>query len=146
MTRIPKRSLERLESGAFDGTSDGFVRGFVRTVALAIGLDPDETLMRMLPEPTSSPGRSLPPARALATLALVALALLWVGLIVTGGVGEQGGGPAVAPRSEPTRLPVRRDAVRALAEEQARAEPPVPASPPQAGLPAPASPPRAGAP
>jgi hypothetical protein len=52
-TQIPLRSLERLETGAFDGLDDGFVRGFVRTVADALGLDLDDTLARMSPEPTS---------------------------------------------------------------------------------------------
>ncbi|HPG28255.1 MAG TPA: helix-turn-helix domain-containing protein, partial [Myxococcota bacterium] len=42
LTRIPLRSLERLESGHFDGETDGFVRGFVRTVATALGLDADD--------------------------------------------------------------------------------------------------------
>ena len=51
LTRIPLRSLERLESGAFDTLDDGFVRGFVRTVASALGLDPDDTLARMTQEP-----------------------------------------------------------------------------------------------
>ena len=120
MTRIPKRSLERLEGGAFDGTTDGFVRGFVRTVAIAIGLDPDETVMRMLPEPTSSRGRSLPSVRALAALALAASGLLLIGLVLTRTFGEPAGAPTIAAPSEKPRLPVRRDAVRALAEEQAQ--------------------------
>ena len=51
LTRIPRRSLERLEAGAFDGTPDGFVRGFVRTVAEALGLDPDDAVNRLLREP-----------------------------------------------------------------------------------------------
>lgn len=50
-TRIPLRSLERLEAGYFDGVTDGFVRGFVRTVAVALGLDADQTVARMLEEP-----------------------------------------------------------------------------------------------
>lgn len=134
MTRIPRRSLERLEGGAFDATPDGFVRGFVRTVATAIGLDPDETVMRMLPEPASSPGRSLPSARALAALALAAFGLLLLGLALTRGMGEPAGAPSMAAPSEKARLPVRRDAVRALAEEQAQGvltDPP-PAPPPAA--------------
>jgi cytoskeletal protein RodZ len=47
VTRIPRRSLERLEGGAFDRQQDAFVRGFVRTVSSAIGLDPQETLTHM---------------------------------------------------------------------------------------------------
>jgi hypothetical protein len=49
-TRIPIRSLARLEAGAFDAEPDGFARGFVRTVATALGLPPNETVARMLPE------------------------------------------------------------------------------------------------
>lgn len=52
-TRIPLRSLERLEAGYFDGVTDGFVRGFVRTVATALGLDADQTVARMLDEPVA---------------------------------------------------------------------------------------------
>ena len=51
LTRIPRRSLERLEAGAFDRTPDGFARGFVRSVAEALGLDPNEAVMRLLPRP-----------------------------------------------------------------------------------------------
>ena len=51
LTKIPRRSLERLEAGSFDGTSDGFVRGFVRCVAASLGLDPDEAVMRLMDEP-----------------------------------------------------------------------------------------------
>jgi transcriptional regulator with XRE-family HTH domain len=47
-TRIPRRNLERLESGAFDSAADGFTRGFVRTVAEALGLDAGETVMRLV--------------------------------------------------------------------------------------------------
>src|SRR5262245_53404747 len=50
-TKIPRRNLERLESGAFDAQQDGFVRGFVRTVADALGLDAREAVMRMSAEP-----------------------------------------------------------------------------------------------
>ncbi len=50
ITRLPRRSLERLEAGAYDLSPDGFARGFVRTVALALGLRPQDTLARMLPE------------------------------------------------------------------------------------------------
>jgi hypothetical protein len=51
LTRIPRRSLERLESGAFDLHSDGFARGFVRTVAQALGLDVEDAVLRLLGEP-----------------------------------------------------------------------------------------------
>ncbi len=52
--RVPVRSLERLENGAFDTTADGFTRGFVRTVADALGLDADAAVSRMLSEPENS--------------------------------------------------------------------------------------------
>ena len=42
------------EAGAFDGDPDGFVRGFVRTVADGLGLDADATLLRMLREPATA--------------------------------------------------------------------------------------------
>ncbi len=51
LTKIPTRSIERMEAGAFDGNPDGFVRGFVRTIAAGLGLDPEEAVMRMLGEP-----------------------------------------------------------------------------------------------
>jgi hypothetical protein len=60
ITRLPVRSLERLEAGAFDGQHDGFVRGFVRTVAVAIGLDPEDAVARLLAEPELKPRRRLP--------------------------------------------------------------------------------------
>jgi len=50
LTRIPKRSLERLEAGVFDADRDAFARSFVRTVALALGLDAADAVARMLPE------------------------------------------------------------------------------------------------
>jgi transcriptional regulator with XRE-family HTH domain len=50
-TRIPRRSLARLEAGAFDGHTDAFARGFVRAVASALGLDTEETLLRLLDAP-----------------------------------------------------------------------------------------------
>jgi hypothetical protein len=117
-TRIPLRSLQRLESGAFDHEPDGFARGFVRTVAIALGLPPDETIARMLPEVLGDDGAGagglVGPARAVAGAALLgALAAslwLWLG---------RDAGPAVAPvfQAREDGLVVRRDAVRALAAE-----------------------------
>jgi len=113
LTRIPTRSLERLEAGAFDHSPDGFARGFVRTVAQAIGLDPNETVARMLAEPAAGPRRLWPrPER------LVQLGAILLGLLLLAGSGfaawRSKSGTDASP-SEP--LPVRRDAVRALAEE-----------------------------
>lgn len=51
LTKIPRRSLERLEAGLFDELPDGFARGFVRTVAEALGLDSEEAVMRLMREP-----------------------------------------------------------------------------------------------
>ena len=87
VTKIPRRSLERLESGAFDGVTDGFVRGFVRTVADAIGLDPDDTVTRMLAEPVVGPSRAWPPLLQPLTVGAVVLAAAPVGRLV----GEPGG-------------------------------------------------------
>jgi hypothetical protein len=115
LTHIPRRSLERLESGAFDAEPDGFVRGFVRTVSLAIGLDPDDTVTRMLvePDPRRKKGR-------IPSLFAAAGFLLLVGLIALGGailwtlVGSRPGPLAEASVPPESRL-VRRDAVRELA-------------------------------
>jgi transcriptional regulator with XRE-family HTH domain len=113
-TRIPRRSLERLEAGAFDATPDGFARGFVRTVAEALGLEPDEAVNRMRPEPQSLPGRG--PARPRATLLLALLAaLLAAGLVAGARLLARAPGPAPADAARDP-APVRRDAVRALAE------------------------------
>jgi hypothetical protein len=116
-TKIPRRSLERLESGAFDGQADGFVRGFVRTVAEALGLDPNEAVMRLLREPPAAREPAPPLARVrlgwaiggLLALAAVAAALLAGGRALRG---------RFAP--EPPAVIYRTDAVRSLVEERAR--------------------------
>jgi hypothetical protein len=47
LTKIPERSLERLESGRFDELpAEVFVRGFVRSYARAVGLDPEDMARR----------------------------------------------------------------------------------------------------
>lgn len=132
VTRIPRRSIERLEAGDFDAQPDGFARGFVRAVATALGLDPDDAVSRMLVEPEvdSQPEAGvLPLGRAALALAgaalLVLVALLWLAL--ASGTDE----PAEEPAAPP---PMRRDAVRSLAEEVASqaAPPPAPAGTPDA--------------
>lgn len=124
LTRIPVRSLERLEGGAYDGQPDGFVRGFVRTVAAAIGLDPEETVARMLPEARLR--RSGMPTRW--RQALLLLGLLTLGAIVSaGGLSWWQSRPSEGPA--PEALPLRRDAVRALAIEQGLLAPGEPAVP-----------------
>jgi cytoskeletal protein RodZ len=47
VTRIPVRSLERLESGLFEQLpADVFVRGFLRSYARCVGLDAEDTIRR----------------------------------------------------------------------------------------------------
>jgi transcriptional regulator with XRE-family HTH domain len=115
-TRIPIRSLARLEAGVFDAEPDGFARGFVRTVARALGLPPDETVARMLPEASQDDrhrGRLLIWLRrgfAAATVLLFILLAVWA---VTG--------HRLLPSSwnrNREELLHRHDAIRALAEEQ----------------------------
>jgi hypothetical protein len=118
LTRIPLRSLERLESGHFDANPDGFVRGFVRTVASALGLDPEDTVSRMLtearPDETDELGFSPRWPRAVAGLAAVVLLAIAAGVIryVT---AEQ---PPVVAESGFAERVYRRDPVRALADSQ----------------------------
>ena len=123
LTRIPVRSLARLESGAFDASSDGFVRVFVRTVAKALGLDPDEAVMRLMREPQDGgiPATSGPFAQRalLARLAIVAgVALLGLALwtLVSALL-------APVPEPETPTIILRRDAVRVLAGEEAASPP-----------------------
>lgn len=117
-TRIPLRSLERLESGSFDADVDGFVRGFVRTVAEALGLDAGETLNRTLREPGATAGRAAPRL----SLPRVVASVLGLGLLVGAGfairlvVASLSDSSARAGARSP--IVVRRDPVRALAEAQ----------------------------
>ena len=121
-TKIPRRNLERLESGAFDAQTDGFVRGFVRTVADALGLDSHEAVMRMVGEPAGGDEERLWRWRArIALLGLVlgGVLLLAFGLglrLVTRWIVEPAGGP-------PDHV-FRRDAVRSLAEHERNPAPP----------------------
>jgi hypothetical protein len=122
ITRIPRRSLERLEAGEFDARPDGFARGFVRTVATSLGLDPEDAVTRMLEEPPPrARAWSGPPRRALAALAALAAAVLlgalWVGLLSGQAVDVE----PVTER-EPEARVWRRDAVRSLAREAAPSE------------------------
>jgi len=127
-TRIPLRSLERLESGCFDTQVDGFVRGFVRTVAEALGLDPDETLNRALEEPGQVSGPRAAPRLSLGRLLAAVAGIL---LVVASGFLLQQFAASLAGEAAPEELPhlsVRRDPVRALAEAQGIAGlPPAPA-------------------
>ncbi len=123
LTKIPTRSIERLESGAFDRDPDGFVRGFVRAVAVALGLDPEETIMRMLGEPIELVGAPKGPIllldpRLLVVVALLA-AILGFGLAIWG-LASRVSSPSAG--EDTPKIVYRRDAVRALADEQARKE------------------------
>lgn len=115
-TRIPLRSLERLESGAFDAAPDGFSRSFVRAVAAALGLDADDAVMRLLSEPppedesSGVPGLPRPGPR----LAMAALAL-GVAAAVVGWLWLAGLMSSDPPREEPP-IVFRPDAVRDLAD------------------------------
>jgi cytoskeletal protein RodZ len=120
ITRIPLRSLQRLESGSFDSQVDGFVRGFVRTVATALGLDLDDTLTRMLQEPSSEraprgrPGPAL--LRGLALALVVAVCVVGVGLV------RAALEPGESEAPQDGSVVQRRDPVRILAEESLAAE------------------------
>jgi cytoskeletal protein RodZ len=113
ITRIPKRSLERLEAGAFDGEDDGFARGFVRTVAQALGLDPEETTLLMLSEPAATKSESARLSRPFqwSLLALVVV-LLAAGIWFSKDVE-----PTAIPMEQPKEVWVRYDAVRDLANQ-----------------------------
>jgi hypothetical protein len=116
LTRIPIRSLERLETGHFDCIDDGFARGFVRTVSAALGLDPVDTLTRMLPEPVGPHEGPIFRRLALGRVLLIAGALV----VVAGSVGIVSAVVRPVPErrvEEPEGLR-RRDPVRALALAQ----------------------------
>ena len=115
-TRIPIRALMRLEAGVFDAEPDGFARGFVRTVAVALGLPPDETVARMLPEATSgNRGRGRFGVWLRRGFAAVGVFFLILGAIWTI-AGRQ-----IFPSSwgrDREELLHRHDAIRALADAQ----------------------------
>jgi cytoskeletal protein RodZ len=113
ITRIPKRSLERLEAGAFDGEDDGFARGFVRTVAQALGLDPEDTTMLMLSEPDATTRESTGFSRPFQwSLLVIVVALLATGLWLS-----KDAEPTATPSEPPKEVWVRHDAVRDLANQ-----------------------------
>lgn len=119
-TRIPRRNLERLESGAFDAAADGFARGFVRTVAEALGLDANEAVMRLVDEPRADEVRALAATRRALLWRLGALAvavLLALGAALYFALRES---PHADATAEAPSVTWRRDAVRGLAEREGR--------------------------
>ena len=118
LTRIPRRSLERLESGAFDSNPDGFARGFVRTVAEALGLDPDEAVMRLMREPDEEEAAESAVAGFDAKAWLGGAALL-AGLFLGIALAWRLVGAWVESAEAPAEndLVLRRDPVRSLVEE-----------------------------
>jgi hypothetical protein len=142
LTRLPMRSLERLEAGAFDGQQDGFVRGFVRTVAVAIGLDADDAVARLLAEPYARPHRRLPDLRRVAVAAVGVAGVL----ALAAAIWELARAPAGAEARGQKALLLRHDAVRALAAEHGLlSADPAAAGPPAVLLPEPAAPAEAAA-
>ncbi len=122
LTCIPLRSLERLEGGVFDEKPDGFVRGFVRTVAAALGLDPDETVTRMLSEP--EPAADAQPRRVAAAWRVALLLVVLSASLVAAAlpVWLRSRAEGESPAGESATL-TRRDPVRALAEVEGLASP-----------------------
>ncbi len=118
LTRIPRRSLERLESGAFDANPDGFARGFVRTVAEALGLDPDEAVMRLMREPDEEDAAE-PGVVAFDPKVWLGRAVVLAGLILAIAFGWRLVGAWLEPAEAPAEddLVLRRDPVRKLVEE-----------------------------
>jgi len=117
LTSIPKRSLERLEDGAFDRQADGFARGFVRTVAEALGLDAEEAVMRLLDEPPSD--EDLAFRRVSLRRWALGCALLLGGAAAIFGLWSLRSCEAPDPADEASpEIIYRRDAVRELAETQ----------------------------
>lgn len=117
-TKIPRRSLERLEAGAFDDDTDGFARGFVRTVAEALGLDPDEAVMRLLREPPDDEGDAAP-LWLRAAQGAVALSAVVAAVVAIGWLFGPSEAPVpiadVEPAISSSEVVYRRDAVRELA-------------------------------
>ena len=128
LTKIPRRSLERLEAGAFDREPDGFARGFVRTVATALGLDPDEAVMRLMREPDQEdPPVSVAASGAWRLLLLGVSAALLLSVLSLGVwrlasiVTQRAAEPAVP------EVVLRRDPVRELQRERETGAPEAPA-------------------
>jgi transcriptional regulator with XRE-family HTH domain len=120
-TRIPRRSLERLEDGAFDSHSDGFSRGFVRTVADALGLDAEEAVLRLLCEPSGADDEPVFRSDALQRWAIVACLVVVVAALGAGGWSLWAGIGSDSARVASEEIFIRRDVVRELAASQSEA-------------------------
>ena len=117
-TQIPRRSLERLEGGAFDRQVDGFSRGFVRTVADALGLDAEDAVLRLLGEPSGPDDEPAFSSDALKRWALVAAFAIGSVVLILGGwsLWVRLGRDFANPVHE--EVFIRRDVVRELAASQ----------------------------
>ncbi len=115
LTRVPVRSIERLEAGFFDGQVDGFVKGFVRTVSESLGLDAEDTLSRMHSEPEPEEGRLVNLKRRVvgAVVGLAVVSLLGALLFVIQQVSTR---QSRSSADVDQGVVFRRDPVRALAE------------------------------
>ena len=90
-TKISRRYLEAIEEGRYDRLpGETFVRGFIRSYAQSVGLDPEDTLLRVQPI-THSSGDPLPRTERpfLAGARGMSASLLWLlvaGVVIVGGV------------------------------------------------------------
>jgi transcriptional regulator with XRE-family HTH domain len=124
LTKLPRRSLERLESGAFDQEPDGFARGFVRTVAIALGLDPDEAVMRLMREPPDDEAEERRRTVQARWELLGRAALLVVALVAGLGLWRLGAvWLAPSPERPASEVILRRDPIRSLADAEAAGNP-----------------------
>lgn len=116
-TKIPRRNLEQLEAGAFDAAPDGFSRGFVRSVADALGLDPDEAVMHLMGEPPADDAETenLRHTRALLLRAVLAAAGV-IALLLLLRLALSLLAPVASSGPDAPETVHRRDAVRSLAE------------------------------
>ncbi len=103
VTKIPERSLERLEAGRFEELpAEVFVRGFVRSFARAVGLDPED-MARRYGEIVSTSSPKLEVSLAGAVRAAAARA-------VTVAKAEEAAAHAPVAARAPSVAPVVRDA------------------------------------
>lgn len=116
-TRIPRRSLERLEDGAFDHQADGFARGFVRTVAAALGLDAEEAVMRLLDEPAADAFENEIRHLALQRWGVASVLLLSGAAAIFGIWALWTHDSSDSPDAVASEIVYRRDAVRELAKD-----------------------------